>query len=223
MLASGSSPAQVRPLKELSMEELGDIRVTTQTKEPEEIWQTPAAISVLTQDDIRRLGATNIPELLRMLPGVFVGTVNSSNWAVSVRGFTSNFSRSLLVLIDGRSVYTPLFGGVYWGVQDVVLEDIDRIEVIRGPGGTVWGENAVNGVINIITKPSLAPAAEKVPTGSSERAGSAVLRFTPTPWIRTSGTWYTADSEPIGISTRGMNWRCREIFTKAPIRASRLE
>jgi iron complex outermembrane receptor protein len=89
-----------------------------------------------------------------MLPGVFVGTVNSSNWAVGVRGFTSNFSKSLLVLIDGRSVYTPLFGGVYWSVQDTVLEDIDRIELIRGPGGTVWGENAVNGVINIITKQS---------------------------------------------------------------------
>jgi iron complex outermembrane receptor protein len=141
-------------LKDLSLEELGNIKVTTQSKEPEEIWRTPAAISVLTQEDIRRLGAINLPELLRMLPGVFVGTVNSSNWSVGVRGFTSNFSKSLLVLIDGRSVYTPLFGGVYWAVQDTLLEDIDRIEVIRGPGGTAWGENAVNGVINIITKKS---------------------------------------------------------------------
>lgn len=141
-------------LKSLSLEELGNIQITTQSKEPEEIWTTPAAISVLTQEDIRRLGANNIPDLLRMLPGVFVGTVNSSNWAVGVRGFTSTFSKSLLVLIDGRSVYTPLFGGVYWAVQDTLLEDIDRIEVIRGPGGVVWGENAVNGVINIITKKS---------------------------------------------------------------------
>jgi len=146
--------AGAQSLKELSLEQLGNIQVTTQSKEPEEIWQTPAAISVLTQEDIRRLGANNVPELLRMLPGVFVGTVNSSNWVVGVRGFTSNFSKSLLVLIDGRSVYTPLFGGVYWAVQDTLLEDIDRIEVIRGPGGTVWGENAVNGVINIITKKS---------------------------------------------------------------------
>jgi iron complex outermembrane recepter protein len=141
-------------IKTMSLEELGNIEVTTQSKEPEQVWRTPAAISVLTQEDIRRLGATNIPELLRMLPGVFVGTVNSNQWAIGVRGFTSNFSKSLLVLIDGRSVYTPLFGGVYWQVQDLVLEDIDRIEVIRGPGGTVWGENAVNGVINIITKKS---------------------------------------------------------------------
>src|SRR5438067_3674129 len=147
-------PASAQSLKDLSLEELGNIEVTTQSKQPEEIWQTPAAISVLRQEDIRRLGATNLPDLLRMIPGVFVRTANSSNWAIGVRGFTSNFSKSLLVLIDGRSVYTPLFGGVYWAVQGTMLEDIDRIEVIRGPGGTVWGENAVNGVINIITKKS---------------------------------------------------------------------
>ncbi len=141
-------------IKNLSLEELGNIEVTTQSKAPEQIWKTPAAISVLTQEDIRRLGPTNIPELLRMLPGVYVATANSNQWVVGVRGFASNFSKSLLVLIDGRSVYTPLLGGVYWHVQDVVLEDIDRIEVIRGPGGTIWGENAVNGVINIITKKS---------------------------------------------------------------------
>jgi iron complex outermembrane receptor protein len=150
----GTKSASAQSIKDLSLEELGNITVTAQSKEPEQIWNTPAAISVLTQEDIRRLGATNIPELLRMLPGVFVGTVNSNQWVVGVRGFTSNFSKDLLVLIDGRSVYTPLFAGVYWHVQDLVLEDIDRIEVIRGPGGTVWGENAVNGVINIITKKS---------------------------------------------------------------------
>lgn len=145
---------QAQSIKKLSLEELGNVEVTAQSKEPEQVWETPAAISVLTQQDIRRLGATNIPDLLRMLPGVFVGTVNSEAWAVGVRGFASNFSKSLLVLVDGRNVYTPLFGGVYWQVQDLVFEDIDRIEVIRGPGGTVWGENAVNGVINIITKKS---------------------------------------------------------------------
>ncbi|HEX4652173.1 MAG TPA: TonB-dependent receptor plug domain-containing protein [Granulicella sp.] len=154
VLLFGSSCAFAQSLKDLSLEQLGNIEVTTQTKEPEEIWNAAAAVSVLTKEDIRRLGATNIPDLLRLLPGVFVGSVNSSNWAVGVRGFTSNFSKSLLVLIDGRSVYTPLFGGVYWAVQDLVLEDIDRIELIRGPGGTVWGENAVNGVINIITSKS---------------------------------------------------------------------
>ena len=151
---SSNASMDVPPIKTLSLEELGNIEVTTQSKEPERVWNTPAAISVLTQDDIRRLGANNFAELLRMLPGVCVGTVNSNQWAVGVRGFTSNFSRGLLVLIDGRSVYTPLFGGVYWQEQDTMLEDIERIEVIRGPGGVVWGENAVNGVINIITKKS---------------------------------------------------------------------
>src|SRR5438270_10888415 len=139
-------------LKRLSLEELGKIEVTTVSKEPETIWQTPAAIYVLTQDDIRRSGATSIPEALRGAPGVEVARIDSDHWSVGIRGFGSQFSKSLLVLIDGRSVYTPLFAGVYWQVQDVVLEDIDRIEVIRGPGGTVWGSNAVNGVINIITK-----------------------------------------------------------------------
>ncbi len=153
-LSSNASVVDAPPIKTLSLEELGNIEVTTQSKEPEQVWNTAAAISVLTQDDIRRLDANNFAELLRMLPGVFVGTINSNQWAVGVRGFTSTFSKSLLVLIDGRSVYTPLFGGVYWQVQDTMLEDIDRIEVIRGPGGVVWGENAVNGVINIITKKS---------------------------------------------------------------------
>ncbi len=140
------------PLKHLSLEQLGQIEVTTATKEPEEVWKTPAAVYVLTQEDIRRSGATNIPELLRLVPGVEVAQIDSDHWAIGIRGFQSGFSKGLLVLIDGRSVYTPLFEGVYWEVQDVVLEDVDRIEVIRGPGGTIWGANAVDGVINIITK-----------------------------------------------------------------------
>ncbi|HTV07846.1 MAG TPA: TonB-dependent receptor [Candidatus Aquilonibacter sp.] len=139
-------------LKQLSLAQLGDVEVTTVAKLPEEVWQTPAAVFVLTQDDIRRSGATSIPELLRLVPGVDVAREQSDQWAVGVRGFNSQFSKGLLVLIDGRSVYTPLFEGVYWDVQDLVLDDIDRIEVIRGPGGTIWGANAVNGVINIITK-----------------------------------------------------------------------
>jgi iron complex outermembrane receptor protein len=145
-------PAINRQLKQLSLAQLGDVEVTTASKEPEEVWQTPAAIAVLTQDDIRHSGATSIPELLRLVPGVNVAREQSDQWAVGVRGFNSQFSKGLLVLIDGRSVYTPLFEGVYWDVQDLVLTDIDRIEVIRGPGGTIWGANAVNGVINIITK-----------------------------------------------------------------------
>jgi iron complex outermembrane receptor protein len=143
---------QSKDLTRLSLEELGNVKVTTATKEPEEVWKTPAAIYVITQDDIRRSGATSIPELLRMAPGVEVARIDSDHWAVGVRGFNGEFSKSLLVLIDGRSVYSPLFAGVYWQVQDTFFEDIDRIEVIRGPGGTIWGANAVNGIINIITK-----------------------------------------------------------------------
>lgn len=139
-------------LKSLSLEQLGEVEVTTVSKQPEEIWQTPAAVFVITHDDIRRSGATSIPELLRLVPGVEVARSQSGAWAVGIRGFNSGFSKDLLVLIDGRSVYTPLFEGVYWDVQDLVLDDIERIEVIRGPGGTIWGPNAVNGVINIITK-----------------------------------------------------------------------
>ena len=139
-------------LKQLSLEQLGTVEVTTTSKEPEEVWNTPAAIYVITQEDIRRSGATSVPEILRMVPGVEVARIDSDHWSVGIRGFGSEFSKSVLVLIDGRSVYTPLFAGVYWELQNVLLEDVERIEVIRGPGGTIWGANAVNGVINIITK-----------------------------------------------------------------------
>lgn len=145
-------PASSVPLTHLSLEQLGDVEVTTASKEPEQVWRTPAAIYVLTQEDIRRSGATSIPEVLRLVPGVEVARVNSNVWAVGIRGFGSGFSKSVLVMIDGRSVYTPLFAGVEWNVQNVLLEDVERIKVIRGPGGTIWGSNAVNGVINIITK-----------------------------------------------------------------------
>lgn len=149
---SAANQQQTNPLAGLSLEQLGNVEVTTASKEPEELWQTPAAIYVLTQEDIRRSGATNIPEVLRLAPGVEVSRIDSAHWAVGIRGFGSTFSKSVLVLIDGRSVYTPLFAGVYWDVQNVLLADVERIEVIRGPGGTIWGANAVNGVINIITK-----------------------------------------------------------------------
>jgi iron complex outermembrane receptor protein len=139
-------------LKHLSLEQLGNTEVTTVSKEPVKVARTPAAIYVITQEDIRRSGATSIPEALRLAPGVEVARIDSVRWSVGVRGFGSRLSRAVLVLIDGRSVYTPLFAGVYWEVQDTLLEDVDRIEVIRGPGGTIWGANAVNGVINIITR-----------------------------------------------------------------------
>jgi len=141
------------PLKQLSLEQLGDVEVTTASKEPEEVWKTAAAIYVLTNEDIRRSGATSIPEVLRLVPGVQVSRIDNDHWAVGIRGFADQFSKSMLVMVDGRSLYTPLFAGVYWALQDgIILEDVERIEVIRGPGGTIWGANAVTGVINIITK-----------------------------------------------------------------------
>src|SRR5438105_13579976 len=142
----------VNHLTQISLEDLGNIEVTTASKEPVKASRTPAAIYVITQEDIRRSGATSIPEALRLAPGVEVARVDSNTCSLGVRGFGSALSRSVLVLIDGRTVYTPLFAGVYWQVQDTLLEDIERIEVIRGPGGTIWGANAVNAVINIITK-----------------------------------------------------------------------
>jgi len=147
-----AQPDQGTPLKNLSLEELGNVEVTSVTKEPDEVWHTPAAIYVITAEQIRRSGYRSIPEILRLAPGVEVQQMDSNKWAVGIRGFGSRLSKSVLVLIDGRSLYTPLFRGVYWEMHDVFIEDIDRIEVIRGPGGTIWGSNAVNGVINIITK-----------------------------------------------------------------------
>ncbi|PYV35782.1 MAG: TonB-dependent receptor [Acidobacteria bacterium] len=152
-------------LTRLNLEELGNVEVTTVSKEPEQLRRTPAAVFVLTEEDIRRSGAASIPEVLRLVPGVEVARIDSNQWSLGVRGFGSSLSRSVLVLIDGRSVYTPLFAGVFWNVQDTLLEDIDRIEVIRGPGGTIWGANAVNGVINIVTKNSKDTHGTLVSTG----------------------------------------------------------
>lgn len=139
-------------LTRLSLEQLMDIKITSVAKKPQRVSQSAAAVHVITSDDIRRSGATSIPELLRNVPGLNVGQIDANKWAISARGFNGLFSNKLLVLIDGRSVYTPLFSGVFWDVQDTFLDDIERIEVVRGPGGSLWGANAVNGVINIITK-----------------------------------------------------------------------
>src|SRR4029077_7399479 len=148
-------PAQTpapRDLTQLDLEDLMNVQVTSVSKREQKNSTAGAAIYVIPQEDIRRSGATNIPDLLRMVPGVNVARVDHSNWAVSIRGFNNVYANKVLVLIDGRSVYHPAFSGVFWFAQDVPLEDIERIEVIRGPGGTVWGANAMNGVINIITK-----------------------------------------------------------------------
>jgi len=139
-------------LTQVSIENLMNMEVTSVSKKEQRLSQVAAAIFVVTQEDIRHSGATNIPDLLRMVPGLDVAQINANTWAISARGFNTEFANKLLVLIDGRTVYTPLFGGANWDTFDIPLEDIERIEVIRGPGGTIWGANAVNGVINVITK-----------------------------------------------------------------------
>ena len=139
-------------LKKLSVEELMDIEVTSVSKRPEKLSETASAIQVITQEDIRRFGVTSIPEALRLASNLEVAQVDSRQWAISARGFNNTTANKMLVLIDGRTVYTPLYAGVFWDVQDTLLEDIDRIEVISGPGATQWGANAVNGVINITTR-----------------------------------------------------------------------
>ena len=153
-LFSYSQGLSAREIKKLSMEELMNIQVTLVSRTPEKLVEAASAIQVITNEDIRRSGATNIPDALRLAPNLQVAQLSSSAWIISARGFNSVFSNKLLVMIDGRTVYTPLYGGVLWEQQHVLLEDVDRIEVISGPGGTLWGPNAVNGVINIVTKPS---------------------------------------------------------------------
>src|SRR2546422_8679190 len=129
-----------------------NLQVTSVSKRPERLSQTASAIQVITQEDIRGSGASSLPEALRLASNLQVAQLDSRQWAISARGFNSTSANKLLVLIDGRTVYTPLFSGVFWDVQEVPLADIDRIEVISGPGATLWGANAVNGVINVITK-----------------------------------------------------------------------
>ncbi len=126
--------------------------VTSVSRQESTVGKSPTAIFVITNDMIRRSGATTVAETLRMVPGMNVASIDEANWAISARGFNDRFARNLLVQIDGRTVYTPLFSGIYWQLQDMLLQDIERIEVIRGPGATVWGANAVNGIINVITK-----------------------------------------------------------------------
>lgn len=140
-------------LARMTLEELMGVQVTTISRSPRPAARVPAALHVITSEDIRRSGATSLAEVLRMAPGLQVARIDAGKWSIGARGFADRLARSMLVLVDGRAVYSPLFAGTYWETQHLVLEDVDRIEVIRGPGGTLWGTNAVNGIINIITKP----------------------------------------------------------------------
>jgi iron complex outermembrane receptor protein len=155
LIYSLSSQAQgLDDLKNLSLEDFSnlDVVVTSLSRKPQKLMDAAAAVYVISNEDIQRSGATNIPEALRLAPGVEVAQINASTWSITSRGFPGRFAKKLLVLMDGRTIYTSVFSGVYWDMQDTLLEDIDRIEVIRGPATAVWGGNAMNGVINIITK-----------------------------------------------------------------------
>src|SRR2546428_10229392 len=150
--AANAQTGKPSDLADLSLEELANLEITSVSRRAERLSDAPASIFVITGDDIRRSGATSIPEALRLAPNLEVARVDSRQYAISARGFNNTIANKLLVLIDGRTVYTPLFSGVFWDAQDTLLEDVERIEVISGPGATLWGANAVNGVINVITR-----------------------------------------------------------------------
>ncbi len=205
--------ARSEDLTEMSLADLLDVRVTSVARQDQDIYQAPAAVYVISAEDLRRSGVTSLPEALRMVPGVEVARVNSSVWAVSARGFNGRFANKLLVLLDGRSLYNPIFSGVYWDVQNVLLEDVERIEVIRGPGAALWGANAVNGVINIITK----SARETRGTLVTARAGNAERGFlgvrqgvqlAPSAWLRLSALGFERDASVETGDGRGSDdWR----------------
>ena len=138
----------------LDIAQLAQIKVVSVSKKEESLQQAASAVTVVTSEEIRRSGATTLPEALRYIPGLEVAQINAHDWAVTSRGLNNIRANSLLVLVDGRTIYSPTFGGVFWETSGIPMEEIERIEVIRGPGGTTWGANAVNGVINVITKSS---------------------------------------------------------------------
>ena len=187
-------------LKKLSLDQLMDIEIISVSKAPEKLLEAASAIQVLTNDQIRRSGASSIPEALRLADNLDVAQKNSRSWAISARGFNTDSANKLLVLMDGRSVYTPLFSGVFWDQQDYLLEDVDRIEVISGPGGTLWGANAVNGIISIISK-----SAKETQGFYGEAGGGSFLRdfagaryggmLAPNVYFRLYGKYFDRDAE----------------------------
>lgn len=180
-LAAMATPAgaQTRPpdLGQLSIEDLMDIKVTSVSRKEQRTMDVAAAVFVITRDDIRRSGMTTIPDLLRLAPGVNVAQINANKWAVTVRGFNGLYAAKLLVLVDGRSVYNRLFSGILWDGEDLMLDDIERIEVIRGPGAAIWGANAMNGVINIITRPAADTQGVLVRANASRADEQAAVRY----------------------------------------------
>lgn len=164
-------------LADMSLEELANVEIVSVSKRSERLSEAPASVFVITADDIRRSGATTLPDALRLAPNLQVAQASASGYAITARGFNSSSANKLLVLIDGRSVYTPLFSGVFWDAQGVMLEDIDRIEVISGPAGTLWGTNAVNGVINIITRSAAETQGTLLAAGGGNREIDGAVRY----------------------------------------------
>lgn len=164
-------------LADFSLEELATVRLTSVSKRPERLNDAPASVYVIGNEEIRRSGFATLPEVLRLAPNLQVARVDARNYAISARGFNNTLENKLLVMIDGRTVYSPLFSGVYWDAQDVVLEDVERIEVISGPGGTLWGANAVNGVINIITRSAADTLGSLVVAGGSKDEREGTVRY----------------------------------------------
>lgn len=200
--------SEIDEVLELSLEELLNVKVTSVSRKAERRFDAAAAVHVITEEDIRRSGATSIPEALRLAPGVQVARIDANRWAISVRGFNGRFANKLLVLIDGRTVYSPFFSGVYWDVQDTILEDIDRIEVIRGPGATLWGANAVNGIINIITKSAQDTQGTLISAGiGDEEQGFAALRYGASlgddAFYRVYGKFFDRDDAVVAATGRG--------------------
>jgi iron complex outermembrane receptor protein len=198
--------ATIEELKQLSFDKLLNIEVTTVSRSPEKLSEAASAIQVITHDDIRRFGAVSLPDALRLAGNLQVAQKGADSWAISARGFNTELANKLLVLIDGRAVYTPLYSGVFWDRQDCLLEDIDRIEVISGPGGTLWGANAVNGVINVISKragETQGLYAEAV-AGSSLRSAIAARyggRLAPNVFFRIYGKYTGRDDTELAAGT----------------------
>ena len=207
---------QLAELKRMSVDELLNVEITSVSRREEGLRDAAAAIAVITNEDLRRSGATSMPEALRMVPGLHVARENSNSWAVSARGFSWVTSEKLLVLSDTRSIYTPLFSGVKWDVQDYLLEDVERIEVIRGPGAALWGSNAVNGVINITTRSARDTHGTCSPPGpapSTATGWACVMARRPPAGVhyRVFGRYIDRDATSNPITTTDDAWRMAQV------------
>lgn len=209
----GETVAAAADLKRLSIEELMEIDVTSVSRRAERLHEAAAAIVLITQEDLRRSGVTSLPEALRLVNSLHVARQTQRDWAISARGFNITTANKMLVLIDGRSVYTPLFSGVFWDVQDTLLEDVERIEVIRGPGATLWGANAVNGIINVITRKAADTQGGLVTAGAgTEERGFGAARYGGTlgesGHYRVYGKYFDRDSLVLanGADARDSRW-----------------